>query len=327
MELLEFIQKSKEENLEKALKLYHQEQFVNALAYYYRALNAAEILMDKRAEADAKKGIMFCYSLGRDYDQVLTYSDDLLNNYELESELRELILTTRATALNRKGQFRSAEKLLKDLLYSESERVLFRAHTDLGLLYYFLHQHDFVEGETIDLALENFRTAYQYAPVVSSKAQYKAASNMGLIYLEKGNVPEALRFFEESLEHTQGEYYQAQTYNELGRVYAKMGDLEKSEEYFEKAARYAMENNKFLTLTYNIYYRGLVQIDLGKISNAYNYFHTALYSFLEHKHYPEVVAIYKELFTLFEETHPERAEYFLNEYQHYLNYIDPLGDE
>lgn len=325
MELLNFVMNSKDENFEKAIKLYNQEQYVNALAYFFRALNAAEILLDKQAEAEAKKWITFCYSLVRDYDQVLVYSDDLLENYELESEQRELALTTKACALTCKGQFKSAEKLLKDLLFSESQRVLFRAHTDLGMMYYFMQS--FSESEKTDLAFENLKAAYQYAQNLGDKALYKAASNMGLIYLEKGEVAEALKYFEESLNLTENEYEKVQTYNELGRVYAKMGALDKSEDYFEKAARYALENSKFLTLTYNIYYRGLVQIDLGKVSSAYNYLHTALYSFLEHKHYPEVVAIYKELSALFKESHPERAEYFLNEYQYYLNYIDPLAEE
>lgn len=325
MELFDFVNKSKTENFEKAQRLFNQGQYVNALAYYFRALNAVEILTDKAAEAEAKKGIMLCYVLGREYEQVLTYSDDLLENYELESEHRELTIETKAYALICKGQFRSAEKLLKDLLYSDSKRVLFRAYTELGLLYYFLHR--FSDNDVIELAFENLKSAYGYAHADGEMSQFKAASNMGLIYLEKGDVANALRYFEESMLYAKSEYLQAQTYNEFGRVYAMMGELDKSEDYFEKAARYALENDKFLTLTYNIYYRGLVQISMGKINNAYNYLHTALYSFLEHKHYPEVVAINRELSKLFEESHPERAEYFLNEYQHYLNYIDPLGEE
>lgn len=325
MELFDFVKKSKIENFEKAQRLFNQGQYVNALAYYFRALNAVEILSDKGAEAEAKKGIMLCYVLGRDYEQVLTYSDDLLENYDFESEQRELIIETKAYALICKGQFRSAEKLLKDLLYSDSKRVLFRAYTELGLLYYFLHR--FSDNDVIDLAFENLKSAYKYAAADGEVSQFKASSNIGLIYLEKGDVANALKYFEESMLYAKSEYLQAQTYNEFGRVYAMMGELEKSEDYFEKAARYALENDKFLTLTYNIYYRGLVQIGIGKINNAYNYLHTALYSFLEHKHYPEVVAINKELSKLFEESHPERAEYFLNEYQHYLNYIDPLGEE
>lgn len=325
MELVNNIQSSKQMNNEKARDLYKKGLSHNALAYYFRALNAAEILHDTASEAEIKRGIMFCYANDLEYDQVLAYSDDLLNNYELASEKREIILTGKAFALSRKGQFRQAEQLLKDLLFSESQTIRFRAYTDLGLLYYFLSR--FSEKDSLELAFEHLKTAYEYSVTLGNEKRYRAASNMGLIYLEKGDAAQALRYFEESLEYAESDLFQAQTQNELGRVYAKLGDLEKSEYYFEKTAKYALESGKFLTLTYNIYYRGLVQIDLDKKSNAYNYLHTALYSFLEHKHYPEVLAIYKILSSLFEESHPQRAEYFLNEYHHYLNYIDPLGDE
>ncbi len=324
MELLDFINNNRSTNFTKAQELYIQGNYVNALAYFFRALNAAEILNDRENEAEAKKGIMFCYALKCEYDQVLDFSNDLLDNYQLESEQRELCLTAKAFALNRKGQFRSAENILKDILYSDSERVRFRAHTDLGLLYYFLHR--FSENQSIELALDNFKAAFSIASSVGGKAMYKATSNMGLTYLEKDELQMALTAFEQSLEYADGDHNQAQTFNELGRVYALMGDLDKSEEYFERAARYALENSKFLTLTYNLYYRGLMQIHLGKVNNAYNYLHTALYSFLEHKHYPEVVVIYKKLSALFQDKNPQRAEYFLKEYHHYLNYIDPLGE-
>lgn len=325
MELVQHIQSSQQMNYEKARDLYKKGLSHNALAYYFRALNAAEILHDPIAEAEIKRGIMFCYANDLEYDQVLTYSDDLLANYHLESEKRELVLTAKAFALSRKGQFRQAEQLLKDLLFSDSTMIRFRAHSDLGLLYYFLNR--FSEKDSMELAFANLKTAYEYSLQLGNGPRFKAASNMGLIYLEKGEAEQALHYFEESLEYAESALYRAQTQNELGRVYTMLGDLEKSEDYFEQAAKYALESGKFLTLTYNIYYRGLVQIDLDKKTNAYNYLHTALYSFLEHKHYPEVLAIYKILSILFEETHPQRAEYFLNEYHHYLNYIDPLGDE
>jgi len=325
MELLDSIRANMENNFKKARELYQKGLYPNALAYYFRALNAAEILEDKASEAEAKKGIHFCYALEYEYDQVLAYCDDLLTHYQLESEQREFTLAAKATALNRKGQFRQAEKLLKDLLYSDSPRVRYRAHTDLGLLYYFLHR--FSENDSMELAFENLKAAYEHSLDLGGDPRFRAASNMGLVYLEKGEAELALRYFEESLQYAGSDYYKAQTHNELGRVYAILGDLEKSEEFFEKAAKYALENSKFLTLTYNIYYRGLVQITLDKVNNAYNYLHTALYSFLEHKHYPEVVAIYKKLSSLFEDSHPQRAEHFLNEYHHYLNYIDPLGEE
>lgn len=325
MELLEFITKNRQDNLLKAQDLHKQGFYTKAIAYYFRVLNASEIINDREGEAEAKKGIMFCYAFKCDYDQVLDYSNDLLASYQLESEQRELCMTAKAFALNRKGQFRSAESILKDLLFSDSQRVKFRAHTDLGLLYYFLHR--FSENHSLELAFENFQAAHQLAPAVSEHAIYKSSSNMGLTYLEKSELELALKSFEQSLSYIKNDHQKAQTFNELGRVYALLGELEKSEGFFEKAARYALENSKFVTLTYNLYYRGLIQIHLGRVNNAYNYLHTALYSFLEHKHYPEVVVIYKELSNLFREDNPQRAEYFLKEYQYYLNYIDPLGEE
>lgn len=325
MELVNFVETNMRNNFEKAHDLYVKGQHHNALAYYFRALNGAEILQDQGAEVEAKKGIMFCYMLDLEYNLALNYCDDLLNNYDMETEQREFTLVSKASALNRIGQFRQTETLLKDLLFSDSPRVRFRVHTELGLLYYFLHR--FSEKNTLELAFDNYKAAYGYALDMKGEALYRAASNFGLIYLEKGDAEQALRYFEESMEYAGSDHNKARTQNELGRSYAMLGDLEKSEGYFEKASRYALENNRFLTLTYNIYYRGLVQIQLNKINNAYNYLHTALYSFLEHKHYPEVVAINKILSNLFEESHPQRAEYFLNEYHHYLNYIDPLGDE
>lgn len=326
MELLNYIQTNKEKNLNKAFDLYAKGLYHNALAYYFRALNAAELVQDKDVEALIKHKITLCYFFELDYDQALDYCEDLLTNYTLESEQRELVLHVKASTLNRKGQFRLAEKLLKDLLFSDSLRIRFKAHTDLGLLYYFLHR--FSEINTLELAVQNLNTAYEIIIEIGGEEHFNAASNKGLICIEKGEAKEALQYFEESLQLAGDDKLKtAQTQNELGRVYAMLGDMVKSEEYFEKAAKYALENSKFLTLTYNIYYRGLTQISLGKINSAYNYLHTALYSFLEHKHYPEVVAIYKILSELFEESHPQRAEYFLNEYHHYLNYIDPLGEE
>ncbi|MCK4258275.1 MAG: tetratricopeptide repeat protein [Halanaerobiales bacterium] len=325
MELLKTIQHNKEINFNKATEFYNQGLYANALSYYFRALNAAEILENKMEEAEAKKGIMFCYAFEREYDQVFNYSQDLILNYQLTSEKKELTQAYKAFALNRKGQFREAEKILKYLVKSDSKRVQFRAHTDLGLLYYFLHR--FSENESLDLAFEHIEKAYQFASAEGEESLYKSASNMGLIYLEKGEIDSALMYFEEALKHTENGRFIAQIYNELGRVYALKDDLDKSEEYFEKASKYALSNSKFLILTYNLYYQGLVYLHIGKENNAYNFLHTALFSFLERKHYPEVVAIYKELMFLFQETNPEKAEYYQQEYQHYLNYIDPLGEK
>lgn len=323
MELLSYIKTNQETNFNKAENLYERGLVNNALAYYFRALNAAELLQDKDAQARIKRKIMICYYFDLDYNQALEYGKDLLENYALDSEDREKVIHAKAAALNRKGQFREAEKLFKDLLFSDSRQIRFRAHTDLGLLYYFLHR--FSENDSLELAVQNLKIAYQIAQELSDKQRCLAATNNGLIHIEKGELSEALRYFEESLILAGSDKHRiAQNQNELGLVYARLGDLEKSEEYFELAAKYALENSKFLTLTYNIYYRGLVQMNAGKVNSAYNYLHTALFSFLEHKHYPEVVAIYKILSELFEESHPQRAEYFLNEYHHYLNYIDPI---
>lgn len=325
MELLESIKKNKLANYKKAQELYKEGLYSNALVYFFRALNAIELLNNQIDEVDVKKWIMFCYSANCEYDQVLLYSDDLLNNYRLDSEQHELICTTKAFALNRMGQFAAAEKILKELINSDSKKVRFRANTDLGLLYYFLHR--FSENELLDLALECFKAAHQSATAVDQNSLYKSLSNLGLLYLEKEEIDLALTTFLESLDYAKSEHERAQVYNELGRVYALQGNLDKSEEYLEKAASFSLMNNKLLTLTYNIYYRGLIQIQLRKINNAFTYLHTALYSFLERKHYPEVVVIYKQLSELFSENNPQRAEYFLNEYHHFLNYIDPIDLE
>lgn len=325
MELLKNIEKSRIDSYDKALELFNQGQYAKALGNYFRSLNAAEILKEKDLEAESKKGIILCYSHENEHDEVLTYVDDLLNNYSLEAEQYDLILIVKAYSLSMLGKFRSSEKILKEVITkNESKRVLYRAHTELGLLYYFLHR--FSENDTLDDAFNNLKRSYELSEVEGKKSLYMSSANLGMVYLEMNKLDEALKYFEEALEHAENDFYKARTYNELGRVFALKGDLKRSDEYMDQAYRYALENSKLENLAFNIYYRGLIQKHLDKVNNAYSYLHTALYSFIEFKRYPEVVAIYKELHELFKESHPERAEYFLDEYYHFLNYIDPIGE-
>lgn len=324
MELLKDIQKNKEINFKKAQQLFDQGLYTNALGYFFKALNAVELMDDQALEISIKKGILFSYLRIGDYDLALEYCEDLLDHHDLDLEQRQLTLATKALAYNVKGRHSDSLSILESLSDSESEKVQYRVYLDQGLLYYRMSL--FSEDDVLRLALENLKKAYEYRDIEGETSQFKSALNLGIVLVASQEYEHALECFQESLKYAYSDYFKVQVYNELARVYAYLDDMEKSEEFFEKAYRYALENDKFLNLAYNVYYRGLIQKYLGKMNNAYSYLHTALYSFLEYKHYPEVVAIYKELYVLFKESNPERAEYFLNEYYHFLNYIDPIGE-
>ena len=92
-------------------------------------------------------------------------------------------------------------------------------------------------------------------------------NELGLKYLEMGDLPRAFRNFAEAIGQ---DSELALPYNNIGMLYLEIGDLERAEYHFNKA----LEINEQLDIAYSN--RGLVHMEKGEYEDAYHDFGAAI---------------------------------------------------
>ncbi len=112
-----------------------------------------------------------------------------------------------------------------------------------------------------------------------------AKNNMGIYYLNQGNYPLSLQYFQEALEHDRntGEYVDPTgVYANIGILHEEMGDTEKAIEYYLKSADAALAFDDKASIAYAYLDYGYVDAMQGKRESAM-------------QHYENALALYREL--------------------------------
>lgn len=114
-----------------------------------------------------------------------------------------------------------------------------------------------------------------------------AKNNMGIYYLNQGNYPLSLQYFQEALEHDShtGDFVDpTAVYANIGILHEEMGDEEKAIEYYLKSAEAALAFEDEASIAYAYLDYGYVDAMQGKIESALQHYENALaiYQKIEH---------------------------------------------
>ena len=154
-----------------------------------------------------------------------------------------------AKTLDRNDDWQNNLTLWKKTVLTNPENS--RAHDNLG----FTYDHRGMEEK----ALAEFETA-----VALQKDNFRALANLGVSYAKAGRYNESLEVLQKSLQFR--EYHK--TYDKLGLIYVRLGDLDKAIESFRSAIRI----NSRYAKAYN---------DLGTVYGRLGKFDLAMQSFNE----------------------------------------------
>jgi len=165
------------------------------------------------------------------------------------------------------------ENILRVCTPSPTERM--SVLLSLGNAYYFLCQYD--------SALKNYEAILKLAPRVDEESALEGKSaafgNIGLIYSDKGDLDEALKYHEDALKiardngYKQGEAIQL---GNIGLVYAGRGDLDTALKYHEDALKIARDIGYKLGEAFQLGNIGTIYIRKGDLDTALKYHEDAL---------------------------------------------------
>jgi tetratricopeptide (TPR) repeat protein len=192
-----------------------------------------------------------------------------------DEELKQRTLKALSFAIGNKhpSAIREYDKILKELTISPSQRM--SVLVNLGNAYYSISEND--------RALDNYKSMLELAKKVSQKdaLEGKAAAlgNIGLIYLDKEELAEALKYLKKALKidkeigHKKGE---ASSLGNIGLVYRDKGELAEALKY----------NKEALDINKEIGYKqgeasalgniGLIYLDKEELAEALKYLKEAL---------------------------------------------------
>lgn len=114
-----------------------------------------------------------------------------------------------------------------------------------------------------------------------------AKNNMGIYYLNQGNYPLSLQYFQEALEHDShtGDYLDpTAVYANIGIVHEELGDEDKAIEYYLKSAEAALAIEDEASTAYAYLDYGYVDAMQGKTESALQHYENALAIYQKIKH-------------------------------------------
>ncbi len=142
-------------------------------------------------------------------------------------DLKQVVLLTLATAQNEAGDFKSAEKTLRDILEKTPDNT-----TALNNLGYFLTER----GEKLDEALVMIQKAVKAQPENSS-----FLDSLGWVHFKLGNYDEAEKTL---MDASRRDTSSPTILDHLGDVYAKQGKMELARVTWQKALNLTSDNTE-----------------------------------------------------------------------------------
>ena len=209
------------------------------------ALEIARKLKHKKEEGRCLSNIGYYYSEIDNYSQALLHYEEALRiarivkDYDDESEC----LTNISEIYIQVGNYEKALEYLKNVLKIDREELKedFYVAVDLNNIGVTYQKKALHSGNKDDLynALANYEKSLKIAQRNKyTKTEIEILNNMGMVYKDLENYPEALRYFNlglEKAEQTQDNEEIANILVNIGVVYSKQEDNDLSIKYFHKA--------------------------------------------------------------------------------------------
>ncbi|AZR72841.1 hypothetical protein BBF96_05215 [Anoxybacter fermentans] len=322
-------------NQDILLKLYHQhfkkgndffanKDYFQAFLFFAKSLTIGEILNDPKLTVQAKLKIANVQFKSRNLREARNLYTELLEYTVVLSQKELLQIKNRLGITNMlMGRYQKASKIFEELAKNEDPVARRKAYNNMGVLYYYLDT--FFDEECMDKAIQNFERAYDLCHD-DQLMKHKILRNLGMAFYEKKDYTTALRKFKESLILIEDKVELAHTLNEMAKVYIELHDYEEALKNLREAEKILL-NKKYRNLeelSRNIFIHGLLSKKQGRIESAFTQFRTALQGFIEKEIYAEAALVCREIYEMFKDRNPERANFYLDQYKFYLNYLDPM---
>lgn len=309
---------------EKGSESFENKEPFQAILYFARSLAIAELMEDQALSINAKAEIANVQFKTKNLREAHQLYTDLLHNPEILSENDFINYKNRLGIVKmRMGHYQDAAAIFQEIAKHENPVAQRKALNNMGVLYY--HLHTFFEEECMDKAIQCFKQAYDLSGD-DQLMKHKCLRNMGIGFYEKNDYTTALRKFKESILLSDDKVELATTLNELSKVYIELHDFDQAASNLREAEKILLSKNfrNLEELSRNIYVRGLLAKKMGRTETAFSHFQAALQGFVEKEIYAEAALVCKEIYEMFKKSNPERASYYLDQYQFYLNYLDPM---
>ena len=314
-----------EDNMQQGAASFEKKEFFRAVLFFARALAIAEIVANNPMILNAKMEIANVEFKSRNlkeaeqlYTELLSYKNVLSEEDFIQAKNRLGIIKMRM------GRYQEAAEIFEDIFKCDNPVAKRKAYNNMGVLYYQLHMY--FEQECMDKAIQCFKQAFDLCQD-DQVMQHKLLRNIGIAFYEKKDYTTALRKLKESLLLVSDDKVElANTLNELAKVYIELHDYDQALTNLREAEKILLNKNyrNLEELSRNIYIHGLLAKKQGRVETAFSHFQTALQGFVEKEIYPEAVMVCKAIYEMFKNSHPERASFYLDQYQFYLNYLDPM---
>lgn len=298
--------------------------YFQALLYFAKALTLGEILNDPRLISKAKFELANVQFASNNLNDAYTLYSELADNQESLGEHEIIQVLNRMGVINvRTGRYQDAKDIFEKLVVNNNSEAKRKAYTNMGIMYYYLDT--FFEEECMDKAIQSFSQAYEYCkdePLI----QHRILRNIGMALYEMKKYSKALQKFNESLLVIDNKVELAHTLNESAKVYIELDDFDQAFRNLREAEKILLNKNyrNLEELSRNIYIHGLLSRKQGRIESAFSQFRTALQGFVELEIYPEAALVCREIYETFKDRNNERADFYMDQYQFFLNYLDPM---
>lgn len=298
--------------------------YLQTVISYSKAIAIGELMGDPKLALQAKMEVAKVYYKNRKPKEAYQLYCELSEYDDIFSEDEYLrIQNNKGITLFRMGRFQEAADHFETIVTKDNPTAKRKAFNNMGVMYYCLHT--FFEQDCLDRAIQSFEKAYS----LSSEDQlmrHRILRNTGMAFCEKKDYSTALRKLKESLLFTENKIELASTLNEMAKVYIGLHDYDQALQNLREAEKILLQKDyrDLEELSRNIFIHGLLAKKQGRIETAFSHFRTALQGFVEMEIYSEAVLVCRELYQMFKVSKPERASFFLDQYQFYLNYLDPM---
>lgn len=312
-------------NLEEGANLFEKKEPFQAVLYFARSLAIAEIFNDVHMILRAKLEIANVEFKTHNLKEAEQLYTELIGHNDILTEEDFIQARNRLGIIKmHMGRYQESAEIFEELFKHENSTAKRKAYNNMGVLYY--HLHKYFEEECMDKAIQCFKQAFDLCQD-DQLMQHKLLRNIGIAFYEKKDYTTALRKLKESLLLLSDDKVElANTLNELAKVYIELHDYDQALTNLREAEKILLNKNyrNLEELSRNIFIHGLLARKQGRIETAFSHFQTALQGFVEKEIYPEAVLVCKEIYEMFKNSHPERASFYLDQYQFYLNYLDPM---
>jgi LuxR family transcriptional regulator, maltose regulon positive regulatory protein len=243
-------------------------EYEAAQAAFRRAATLLKQQGDKEGEAEALHSLATLARRRGDYQLAFTYLDQALNLAESNSVIRTKCGNTRGLCLVALGEWTAAEREFRSALQSAEDRndehysrlIAHNLGTPAGI------RGDF--GEALRWLRRMLRRDRQGSPMPQEAV---AHLNMARCYLYRGDFIPCEQQLDSALECCQLFNLvaaRAETFETYGNLYRERADIERANEYYERAARAYDDAGISLTRTELFEERALLSLQIGDFTAA-----------------------------------------------------------